>query len=418
MMHIPSLKSKTKSKTIKTLATPKYLYMPLQAYRGSLKPLVGIGDNILKHQKIASSEGIFASSIHAPVSGTVIDIISNDGSSYIKIENNFREEKVSKKPINIEALTKEQILTFIKEYGIEGSGGARFPSATKYQTNTQSISYFLINGAECEPYLSADYAVMQQDAEALIKAIKVVQKVIKAKHIIFGIEKQHKELKSHLQNVASRLGITIQVKLLPNTYPQGGELQLIKSLTKKEIPKGSIPANHGIMVNNVGTLWALYQAFYKQQPYTERIVTISGEKAVNHGNYRVAIGTPLNHILETLGQPWDNDMQTVILGGPMMGKAVHHPETPINKGSGGLLTMPNPKNKRYNCIQCGYCTDVCPQRLMPMEFARHAANKDTQKLNDFNLMDCIECGACAYICPSDVPLMQSIFSGKTLIQQA
>ncbi|SFU43167.1 electron transport complex protein RnfC [Pustulibacterium marinum] len=418
LMHIPSLKSKTKKTSITTLEASPFLYMPLQAYKTPLKPLVNVGDLVLKNEKIAKSNGVFAGSLHSPVSGKIIAIETESEFPHIKIENDFLDTCIEINSTSVEHLTEEEILETIKNFGIEGSGGAKFPTHTKYNTQQKNISHFIINGAECEPYLSADYAVMQQETEALLKAIQLVQKVIKAEKITFGIEKQHKELQSHLLKNAKKLNISIQIKLLPNTYPQGGELQLIKAVTGKELPKGSIPAEHGITVSNVGTLWAIYEAFYNEQPYIERIITISGEKAINRGNFKVAIGTPVSHILEEIGLPWNTENQTVILGGPMMGKAIYQPETPINKGSGGVLILPNPTNKRYNCIQCGYCTDVCPQHLMPMEFARYNTEKNIQKLYEFNLNDCIECGACAYICPSDVPLMKSIVEGKNLLHNA
>lgn len=172
------------------------------------------------------------------------------------------------------------------------------------------------------------------------------------------------------------------------------------------------------MVNNVGTIWAIYNALYQQKPYTERIITVSGEQGKQLGNFKVRIGTPIQHIMDTLGVKGTKDELTAILGGPMMGKAITDTKSPIHKGSGGVLFLQHPTNDRYNCIQCGYCADVCPQHLMPMEFARFETQGNVTKLASLHLNDCIACGACAYICPSDVPLMKSIVSGKKILQNA
>lgn len=416
MIHIPSLKSTTKKTPIQKLAAPNMLYLPLTTYKGTLSTIVEKDSYVKKHQKVAASEGVFASSIHAPASGHIRGEVNIDNQSYLMLENDFKEVAIPAKQFTINNITEDEILSTLLDFGIEGSGGAKFPTHTKYNTGSKPIDTFIINAAECEPYLSADYTLLKNYTKQLLEAIQLMQKVIKASAIVFGIEKQHKELKPLILQTAKNLGIPVKIKLLPNEYPQGGELQLIKSVTGKEILKGSIPANYGIVVSNVGTLWAIYNAFYKGTPYTNRIVTISGEKAENIGNYEVAIGTPVSHILETIGLTWNATSQTVILGGPMMGKAVQQPQVGINKGSGGILIIPNPTNKRYNCIQCGYCVDVCPQHLMPMEFARYSTTEDTPQLKNFHVNDCIECGACAYICPSDVPLMNSIFKGKELLK--
>lgn len=416
MMHILSLKKKTKHLPIIELNAPDVLYLPLQGFRDSLELIVKPGETVKKYQLVAQSTGLFSSKLHAPVSGVAESIETINGEAHLKIINDHKDDEVVMPSFSVDGLDGVEILKIIKDYGIEGSGGARFPTHLKYTLQDKKITTLIINGAECEPYLSADYALMKNETESLLKAITIVHKLVKADRVIIAIEKQHKELVSVFKKYASTYTYNVNIKLLPNEYPQGGELQLIKSVTGKELPKGSLPATNGVLVTNTGTLWAIYRAFYENKPYTERVITVSGEKALIKGNYRVKIGTPASFLLKELGTDWDKDNQTVVFGGPMMGKAVHNPDTSVNKGAGGVLIIPHTKTNSYNCIQCGYCSDVCPQRLMPMEFARAESINNKERLTAFNLNDCIECGACAYICPSDVPLMQSIFAGKKVIQ--
>lgn len=418
MMQIPSLKNITKHYPIENLPDPPEFFMPLHSYKGILLPVVRIGQYVRKYELLAESEGVFAAKLHAPASGVIAGFEEINGKAYIKLVNDFKDDALVLPDIDPERLEPAQLLEIIKEFGIEGSGGARFPAHTKYTVNDNKIDVFIINGAECEPYLTADYALMQDKTEALFKAIISIQKIIRAKKVVFGIEKQHKELAAVLKKHGGMGNFPVEIKLLPNTYPQGGELQLIKSVTGKELPKGCIPAQHGIVVSNVGTLWAMYNALYHSKPYIERIITLSGTLATKKGNYNVKIGTPVSFLRNFSGIANTTKKYQVIVGGPMMGRQATNHNTPVTKGTGGVLIIPEAKNQQYNCIECGYCADACPQRLMPMEFARFTQKKDTDKLIAYHLTDCIECGACAYICPSDVPLMRSIFYGKELIQGA
>lgn len=415
MLLIPSLKIKTKQQSIKTINDAVDFYLPIDAYRGEMKVLVAEGQQVLKNQLIAELDGVFSTKLHSPISGIVKGIVSIDGKKHIHLWNNFRNIEIPNSIILPEILTLENFVEILNDYGIEGSGGSRFPTQLKYRLNEKPVDTLIFNGVECEPYLSADVVLMKEKAKELLQTAKLIKHLIKAKKIVFVIEKANKDVQSILKETARILSIEIEVLSVPNTYPQGGELQVIKAVTGLEIKKGILPIDYGILVNNVGTLWAIYNAVFEGKPYTERLVTVSGNRSSQQGNYWVKIGTPVWHLLKETQNDFEAGEQNVILGGAMMGKAVNFLKTPINKGSGGLLVLKKYQNKNYNCIKCVECVTACPQKLVPFEFANH--QNDKVQLQDFHLQDCIECGACAYICPSDVPLMESIMNGKKSLLQ-
>ncbi|RYD41195.1 MAG: RnfABCDGE type electron transport complex subunit C, partial [Verrucomicrobiaceae bacterium] len=370
MLLIPSLKKKTRECPIVPLADPKDLYLPLDGYRGDLTPVARDGESVRKYQLLAESTGTFAGKLHAPVSGTVIGRKNINGKVVLHLENDFQDREADRIPIDPRRLAPENFARLLLDRGVVGAGGARLPTHLKYSGPTDKIHIVIFNGAECEPYLSADHALMDEHPEELLRAAGVIGTVVGAGRLVFAIEQQNRRLRKGLLKAAGKLGLPIEVKLLPDSYPQGGELQLIRSVTGLELKRGSLPAAHGILVNNVGTLHAIYQAIFEGTPCTGRVLTVSGEKGGRAGNYRVKIGTPVEHILRETGGSWDPENQRVILGGAMMGKAVDSPLTPVHKGAGGLLVLRRKKLAAYNCIGCGVCVDVCPQRLMLLEFAR------------------------------------------------
>lgn len=415
MLLIPSLKQKTKQSAIEKLQDARIFYLPLETYRGTLQPLVEIGDKVKKYQLIAASAAGFSSKLHAPISGVITGFLEINGKAVIELKNDYLDTEIPLKPVDVATLTLDDFEYILLNSGIQGAGGALFPTHLKYNVTYGRIHTLIFNGAECEPYLSADFILMKEKAVDLLKASQIIQGILGANRVVFAIEKQNIALKKILLNQAAMLNHTIEVKLLPDTYPQGGELQLIKSVTNKEIFKGSLPSHHGIIVNNIGTLWAIYKAIFEGKPYTERIVTLSGNSCTKSGNYLVKHGTPIEHLLKETGNVWNPEYQWAILGGAMMGKPIHSKLTPIHKGSGGILLLKKHKVSQNNCIKCGWCVDVCPQRLMPLELVRQNQMGNQEALIDLDLKDCIECGACAYVCPSEVALMENIFEGKIKI---
>lgn len=416
MLLIPSLKKKTRQLAVEILVDPLDFYIPLEGYRSSMKIVVKVGDYVKKYGLIAQSSGAFPSKIHAPVSGVVKEVVTLDGKSFVHLENDFKDTTETLKPLSKEGVGLKEFISFIQDYGIQGAGGSQFPTQLKYQLADKPLETLIVNGVECEPYLSADYALMKEYSQELIMAAQLIAQVLEVKQVVFAIEKQHAVLRKTLLKAAKDLKWSIKVKLVSNYYPQGGELQLIRSVTKQEIRKGSLPRDYGVLVSNVGTLWAIYRAAFEGIPYVERIVTVSGNSEQLLGNYVVKIGTPVHHIIQETKNRWDITSQTIVLGGAMMGKAIESIKTPIHKGAGGVLILKKQKLVENNCIKCGLCVDVCPQRLMPLEFVRHIGN--VTSLKGYNLQDCIECGACAYVCPSDVPLMENIFEGKLALSSS
>lgn len=419
MMHIFSMKRQTKKRHIEKIDDAPVLYLSLSQHIGkSSDPIVNVGERVKKYQLIARASGNMSANVHAPVSGLVKSIAKHplaDGSEVemIVLENDFMEEEIDIVTDRSEEWTSVQIIEKIREAGIVGEGGAQFPTHVKYTLQGHKIDTFIINGTECEPYLTSDYILMKERARELFKGILIVNRILNASDIVLSIEEQNKDL---LSAFAPLLNMSeykqIRVKILPNEYPQGGELQLIKSVTGKVLPRGVLPRDNGIIVSNAGTVYSVYKAVAEQRPLVERIITISGEESKRIDNLEVAIGTPISHILQSQGLPGIPDDDILVLGGPMMGKNVIDVSAPITKGSSGILLFKKKKIRRNNCISCGYCVDVCPMHLMPMKFEESYRKGRYAQLEKYSISQCIECAACEYICPSDVALIESIKLGK------
>ena len=419
IMKIESMKHMTKVLEIEKLQDSKIFYISLSQHIGQIsKEIVKVGDFVKRYEKIGEMQGNISSPIHSPVSGQVIDIKemilpNKKMTRTVVIKNDFKDEEIEteKREISeLENYKKEEILEIIKNSGIVGEGGAQFPTYVKYDIKNKKVKTFIINGAECEPYLTSDYSVMKNFANDLIKGIKIVKYLINPKNIVIGIEDENFELKQILKKAILEEKMKIKIKILPTSYPQGSELQLIAKITGKKIKKGELPINKGVVVSNVSTIKSIYDAFTNGIPLVERIMTISGENLSKIGNYIIKIGTPLEHIIKTL-EP--NENSKIIFGGPMMGQEIFDNSTATIKGTSGILFLKNEGEiERNNCISCGYCVEVCPMNLMPLEFAEFYEKNEYKMMAKANIMSCIECGACEYACPSRVPLIESIKNGK------
>ena len=426
-MKIESMKHVTKKIGLTTMKDPEFFYVPLSQHIGQVaKETVKIGDYVHRYEKIGEVSGKVSSMVHSPVSGKVTEIIENPVANGKKvktvvIKNDFKYKEIETEKRRIEEVgtfRRDEILEIIKEAGIVGEGGAQFPTHVKYDIGYKKIDTFIVNGAECEPYLTADYTIMSNYVEELLGGIKIAEKLLRPREVVIGIEEENIDIAEHIEVIIkqSRL-FNVKIQILPTAYPQGSELQLIRSVTGKEIKKGEIPGNHGVIVSNVGTVKSMYDAFTEGKPLVERVVTVSGEKVKTKGNYLLKVGTPLSHIIEQLN-PEDN--AKIVFGGPMMGEEVTETSTPVVKGTSGILFLSKDIDsvKRENCISCGYCVDVCPMGLMPMKFAESYRKEQYEKLvTVYHLDNCIECGACEYVCPSRVPLIKSIKEGKEKLRE-
>jgi electron transport complex protein RnfC len=411
------MKEETKYKDIINLPEPDYLLIPLFEKFGS-KPeaIVSVGDYVKRYQPIAKSKQGFSAPMHSPVSGVVekIDVFPQlDGGEArcILIKNDGLNAETNDLPLIADDNSADEILQTIENAGIVGLGGAQFPTALKYKRSGKKVDTFIVNAAECEPYLSGDYSLMRKYCEEILEAIIIINKILEAEKIVLAFEKANSDIAEIFKPYLNEDRYSkIRLYILSNEYPQGGELQLAKTITGIEMPKGSVPINYGIIVSNVGTVHAVYNAVVKSRPLVERVITVSGEHTSSPGNYIVKIGTPIKHILENCGVNIENSL--LVAGGPMMSPQILNISAPVHKGTLGVIALERKSVDRKPCIWCGYCADVCPMRLMPMQFYKLNYNKQYKQLANYDIDDCIECSACEYICPSKVPLIENIKTGK------
>ena len=328
------MKPMTKNTKIKEIEDPNLLYIPLSQHIGSPAiPTVEIGDRVKKYEKIGEISGNISANIHSPVSGDVVDVVEHLVANGKKVKtviivNDFQntEETLTKRKLSdLRLIKKEEILKIIREAGIVGLGGAQFPTHAKYDIKFKKVETFIINGAECEPYLTSDYSVMKNFTKEIFQGLKVIQKLLNPKEIVIGIEEENKELIEIFEKIQKEEKFEIKVKLLPAIYPQGSELQLVNTITGKKLKKGELPLEKGVIVSNISTVKAIYDAFFEGKPLIERIITISGEEAKNIGNYKLKFGTPVYHIVKELKI---TNEDKIIFGGPMMGTEIFDSRVP------------------------------------------------------------------------------------------
>ncbi|NNE01709.1 MAG: electron transport complex subunit RsxC [Eudoraea sp.] len=427
-IHPPENKL-TSSKPIKRLPVPKVVHVPISQHIGiPAEIVVERKDKVEIGQVIAKSGGFVSSNIHAPVAGTVtkIDkIIDTRGykkqciviRTDAKNESNFQEiEYPLKSEITLEP---KDILQHISDFGIVGLGGATFPSHVKLSVQKdKKLDCLIINGVECEPYLTADHRLMLEKAEEILVGIRILMHALHVNRAIIGIENNKKDAIDIFKKlIAKESGI--QIAALRVKYPQGGEKQLVRALLKREVPKNGLPLDVGVVVHNVGTIFAIYQAVQYNRPLLERVVTVTGKKLENPSNFWVKIGTPISDLIEAVGGVPGNTRK-IVSGGPMMGKALKNTNVPITKGTSGILVISEEEADRgepKNCIRCGGCVDVCPMGLEPHLLMNLSEKGMYEKAGQEDILTCIECGSCSYVCPSHRPLLDYIRFGKSITTQ-
>lgn len=427
MIHISEHKESTANKLIEIAKIPAQVFIPLVQYLGkSCEPEVKPGDYVRLGQRIAGLDSGVFSPIHASVSGKVITIEERPHpvlgkTKAIVIENDYQDQLFDTTKLSqeeIEKLDAAKIRQIIFEKGIVGLGGASFPTHIKLNPN-KKINNLILNGAECEPYLTSDFRLMLEHTREILLGLELILKCVTAENIYIAIEDNKAEAIKKMREVISDLHLDPkpQVKVLKTFYPQGGERQLIKNILKKEVPSGKIPLDIGVLVQNVATAFAIYQAVYENKPLYERVVTITGSILTNPKNLLARIGTPIKNLLEECG-PLKEEPAKVIIGGPMMGIAQYTTDVPIIKSTGGVVVLSKKEvevNNEEFCVRCGKCIEVCPMGLEPCLISLAVANQDWELAKEYCVWDCIECGLCAYMCPANRNIVQQVKLAKTKI---
>jgi electron transport complex protein RnfC len=428
-VHPPENKKQSTRTPIAHAPLPKMLYIPLQQHIGiAANPVVNVGDRVLKGQLIAEPMGRISASLHAPTSGIVRSIgphpvphASGLESDCITLEADGQDEWIEHQGLqDYTRLEPSALIEHIRQCGIAGMGGAGFPTDVKLHLGDDHIvNTLIINAAECEPYITADDMLMRERAADILSGIRIISHLLRPSHIMIGIEDNKPQAIHALEAVLKGCELNIDICVVPTKYPSGGERQLIQLLTGLEVPSGHIPADIGIVCQNVGTAAAIHRAVHFGEPLISRIVTVTGDAVANPQNFEALIGTPFADLLEAANLYHDR-LFRLVMGGPMMGVAVAHDQIPVIKTTNCIIAasedeMPPPPPVQP-CIRCNMCEQVCPVTLLPQQLYWFSKGREFDKVRNHNLFDCIECGACAYVCPSNIPLVQYYRFAKSEIR--
>jgi len=416
-------------KKIELLPIPKTVFIPVAQHIGAPSTaVVNKGDVVKTGQIIAKSSGFVSTNIHSSVSGKVKKIdVSADSSGYpkqgiyIDVEGDEWMDEIDRSTelaLNFN-FSGQEIIKKIQDAGIVGLGGATFPTHVKLvPPKGMKAEVLLINGVECEPYLTSDHRLMLENADEILVGTQLLMRAMNVEKAVIGIENNKRDaiqlLTDKAKNYKGISVVTLKVK-----YPQGGEKQLIKAVTGKEVPSGGLPIAVGAVVSNVGTAFAVYEAVQKNKPLFERVVTVTGKSISNPSNFKVRIGTATTELIEAAGGLPENTGK-IISGGPMMGRAVVSLDVPVTKGTSGILIMQNEEAKRreyMECIRCSRCVSVCPMGLEPYLLMTFGQKQIFDRAENERVMDCIECGSCSYTCPSNRPILDYIRFGKAKVGQ-
>lgn len=417
-----SHKKGTTARKVKAARLPNKLILPLSQHIGEpAEAVVAVGDHVLKGQIIARATSSISSPVHASSSGIVTAIAEHDVPHpshlrtpciIIETDGKDRWQERPQAVDDYQQQSPESIRELIREAGVVGMGGAGFPAHIKLNPDGQPVDTLILNAAECEPYITCDEMLLRDHAAEVVEGLRIMRHALQAKNCIIGIENDKLQAFKLLQEILQKSDDNdIEIIQVPTVYPAGGEKQLIQVITGKEVPTKGLPLDIGVVCHNVGTAYAAYRAIKHREPLISRYVTIAGS-ASKQGNMEVLIGTPITDLIQQSGGNI-NSLSRVILGGPMMGMALHSIEAPVIKTTNCLLInsmvgdVPLPSRSSFTlpCIRCGQCATVCPVHLLPQQLYWHTRAKDFDKVQDYNLFDCIECGCCDYVCPSQIPLV-------------
>ena len=421
-IHPPAYKELSLAQGIQEIVLPPTLYLPLRQHAGqSAKPVVAAGARVVQGQLLAEPAAAMSASLHAPCSGTVRGIVEHPvahpsglDSPCIVLDFDGEQTRVSQERVarDYQLQDAADLIAQIRAGGVVGLGGAAFPSAVKLDTPAgMHIDTLLINGAECEPYITCDDMLMRTAAHDIVQGMHILCHILRPQQCLIAIEDNKPAAIAAVRNALQQFGRTfacaVRLVIVPTVYPTGGEKQLIKTVTGHEVPSGKLPLHVGVVCQNVATAKAIADVVVAQRPLTERIVTVSGDGIRRPGNYRVLLGTPVAHLIEQCGGLTAEDV-SLHMGGPMMGFALHSAQIPVVKGMNCLLLRKQAREEKpvMACIRCGQCAQACPMSLLPQQLYRYARADEFDKAQDYSLFDCIECGCCEYVCPSNLPLVQ------------
>ncbi len=420
-IHPPHAKSLTEHKATEVAAPPKLVTIPLRQHIGATcEAIVKKGDEVKVGQLIGEPLSFVASPIHSSVSGKVIKVakapIAGGEEMCVFIENDFEDtlDETVKPYGDYQQFEPKEIINIIKEAGIVGMGGAGFPLHIKLSPpDDKKIDYIILNGAECEPYLTADHRLMLEDPSSVIYGIKIMMRALNVKKGYIGIEDNKPDA---IATMKEALGAddTVQIVKLRTKYPQGAEKQLIYACIKKQVPSGGLPMDVGVVVSNVATASAVAKRFTTGMPLVQRICTVTGSAIREPKNLWIKIGTPINEIIEQCGG-YAEEPGKLILGGPMMGLSQHTDQLPSTKTTSGVLVFGKQAGAlpaAEQCMKCGKCVNICPAFLQPLYISAYALQDNFDKAQSFGALDCIECGSCSFVCPSKRPLLHSIRVAK------
>ncbi|MCD5401797.1 electron transport complex subunit RsxC [candidate division NPL-UPA2 bacterium] len=420
-IHPQYFRELTRDKPIREAKLPGKVVIPLSQHTGALaEPRVKVGDEVKVGTRIGESDKFISSPIHSSLSGKVAAIEKHShpvlGSALaVVIEGDGKDEREEPTLREPEEVTPEEVRKIIAWAGIVGLGGAAFPTHVKLTPpQGKRIDTFILNGAECEPYLTGDYRIMVERANGVVQGLRLIMRTLGVKQAYVGVEKDKVEAIESLSE-ALRGEEGVEVVPLEVRYPQGAEKQLIKTLLDREVPSEGLPLDVGCVVNNVGTALAIYEAVKFGKPLYERVVTVTGRAVNNPLNLRARIGTPIGALIEECGG-FREDAGKVIVGGPMMGLAQYTLDVPVTKGTSGILCLREREaalREEMPCIRCARCVDTCPMGLLPTELRKEVRARRWEKLSDYNLLDCMECGCCQYVCPAHIPLVHLFKLGKS-----
>ena len=437
-IHPNDNKELTKSVPVVPHIPTETIIIPMRQHIGTpCEPVVSVGDDVLMGQKVGDSDAFVCAPVHSSVSGTVIDIKTyphpgGGEANCVVIQNDFKDTlHPSIKPWNLDVspqsvhkfiddIKPEEIVAKVREAGIVGMGGAAFPLHVKLMPPKETpIDTVILNGAECEPYLTSDHRAMLENPRQIVIGALLIKKAVGAKRVVIAIENNKPDAIAVLEQVAADYNL-VEIGVLKTKYPQGSEKQIINAVTNRQVPSGALPSAVGVLVSNVDTACSVSKAVVMNMPLIQRNITVSGDAVSRPSNFLVRMGVTFESLFEAAGG-FKVEPRKIIMGGPMMGIPQTSLSMPVIKGVSGVLAFSQPETfgkEEGICIKCGKCVDVCPMRLMPNALSMFSENEDVEKLKSYHVLDCMECGSCSFICPQRRFMVQHIKKAKALVKNS